>query len=357
MKKIFPVIGVMSGTSLDGLDIAYCEFSRDKRGWQYRIVFAETVAYSQEWKQRLAEVERMSASDLAFAHAEYGHLIGKEVKRFIRHYKIRPSWIASHGHTIFHQPGKGMTLQIGSGAAIAAETGIETVCDFRTTDVALGGQGAPLVPVGDQLLFGHFTYCLNLGGFANISCERRGKRIAFDVCPVNIVLNRLAGLDGQDYDHGGALAASGKLNDSLLGVLDRLPYYSAPPPKSLGKEWVLSEIMPLLDSSPIPLKDKMHTFCHHIAGQIAKAAGSGREGTMLVTGGGAYNQFLVDLIGSHTKHRIIIPDDHTIAFKEALIFAFLGILRVYGQPNSLRSVTGARTDAVGGAVYAGIPSR
>lgn len=349
------VIGVMSGTSLDGLDITYCQFNRKDNRWQYRIVHAETIPYTPAWKKRLAGVEGLRALDLAMADADYGHFIGVQVTSFIKRYKIRPDLIASHGHTIFHRPQQAMTLQIGHGAAIAAETGLDVVCDFRTSDVALGGQGAPLVPVGDKLLFGQFTYCLNLGGFANISYENRRRRIAYDICPANIVINRLASKAGLEFDRGGSLAAQGNLNRALLRELDRLPYYSAPPPKSLGKEWVLSEFLPLLNSCRIPLIDKLHTLSHHIAGQIAAGCGGHRKGTILVTGGGAYNHFLVDLIRMKTHHDVVIPDDPTISFKEALIFAFLGMLRISGETNALRSVTGARRDSIGGAIYAGTP--
>jgi anhydro-N-acetylmuramic acid kinase len=355
MKERHAVIGVMSGTSLDGLDIAFCMFNKKHGGWQYRIIYAETVPYTSEWKMRLAGVENLKAIDLALTDIEYGHLIGVLVRSFIRRHNISPDFIASHGHTIYHQPYRRMTLQIGHGAAIAAETGLDVVCDFRTSDVAVGGQGAPLVPVGDRLLFGQFTYCLNLGGFANISYEKHGRRIAFDVCPVNIALNRLAAKAGLEFDEGGALAAQGKLKAGLLHELDGLPYYSAPPPKSLGKEWVLSEFLPLLNSCRIPLKDKMHTLSRHIAGQIAAACDGSRKGSILVTGGGAYNHFLVDLIRMKTLHDLIIPDDPAISFKEALIFAFLGVLRIEGEPNTLRSVTGARRNTIGGAIYAGTP--
>jgi anhydro-N-acetylmuramic acid kinase len=355
MNPVYEVIGVMSGTSLDGLDIAFCRFIKKGTRWQYTIIHAETVPYTPDWKVRLASVEGLKAVDLARADADYGHFIGWQVRDFIRRHKIRPGLIASHGHTIFHQPQHAMTLQIGHGAAIAAETGLDVVCDFRTSDVALGGQGAPLVPVGDKLLFGQFTHCLNLGGFANISYGNRGRRIAFDVCPANIVLNRMAAKAGMEFDRGGALAAKGNLNSVLLRNLDRLPYYSSPPPKSLGKEWVLSDFLPLLDSCRIPVKDKLHTLSHHIAGQIAAACGGRRKGTILVTGGGAYNHFLVDLVRMKTHHDVIIPDDPTISFKEALIFAFLGVLRISGEPNALRTVTGARRDSTGGAIYAGTP--
>lgn len=356
MKQQITAIGVMSGTSLDGLDIAFCRFRRKNDHWTYRIEHAETIPYTPQWKKKLSSVEDLTAFDLALLDAEYGHLIGQMVSDFTRRNRIRPDLVASHGHTIFHQPHRMMTYQAGKGAAIAAETGITTVSDFRTADVALGGQGAPLVPIGDRLLFGQYTFCLNLGGFANISYESRNKRVAYDICPVNIVLNRLAGKAGLEYDCGGMLASQGRLNPELLSELDALPYYSKRPPKSLGKEWVLSEFMPVLNHYQASLKDKLYTVCHHMAYQITAAASAGTgKGSILVTGGGAYNQFLVELIRMRSPHTLFIPDDLTLSFKEALIFAFLGVLRVTGQPNTLRSVTGAKKDSIGGAVWAATP--
>lgn len=355
MKKPFRVIGMMSGTSLDGLDIACCSFSSFGDKWMYKIESAVTLPYTMEWKTRLAGVENGTAVDLALTDSEFGHYLGEQAKKFIRTHHLRPDFIASHGHTIFHQPHRRMTFQIGSGAAIAAQTGLPVVCDFRTLDVALGGQGAPLVPIGDRHLFGDHTYCLNLGGFANISYESNRRRVAFDVCPANIVLNRLAGQAGMEFDRDGLLAASGSLDHGLLKRLDLLPYYAQKPPKSLGKEWVLSEVLPILDTSSIPLKDQLDTFCHHIAGQVAAACDRKRKGTLFVTGGGAFNPFLMKLIREKTNHEVIIPDDRTVAFKEALVFAFLGVLRIQGQPNTLRSVTGAARDTIGGAVYSGTP--
>jgi anhydro-N-acetylmuramic acid kinase len=352
VKKEYTAIGVMSGTSLDGMDIACCQFTHTKKGWSYRVDCAETVPYTSAWKKRLASVENLTAQDLAITDAEYGHLTGRLVADFIKRKRVRPAFIASHGHTIFHQPQRHMTFQIGNGAAIASETGVTVACDFRTSDVAMGGQGAPLVPIGDRQLFGQHACCLNLGGFANISYEIRNKRVAFDICPVNIVLNRLAAKAGLDFDMGGALAAQGRLHSGLLSELDRLAYYSLKPPKSLGKEWVIAEFLPLLEKSRIPLKDKLHTVCHHMARTIASASAGAGEGTMLVTGGGAYNHFLVDAIRVKSKQTLVIPDDLTVSFKEAIIFAFLGVLRITGQPNALRSVTGAKKDTIGGAVYA-----
>lgn len=351
--KQYNVIGVMSGTSLDGVDIAFCIFTDDQGIWKYEIVRAETVPYPESWKERLSTLENGSALDLASADSSYGHFLGHLVKDFIERNSLVPDLIASHGHTIFHNPGQQMTLQIGNGAAIAAETGLPVICDFRSLDLALGGQGAPLVPVGDRLLFAGYDYCLNLGGFANISFEDIGKRIAFDICPVNIVLNYLAGKAGYSFDKDGSLGKRGAIIRELLQVLDDLPFYKEKPPRSLGKEWVLANIFPALASFPQNIPDLIATFCEHISVQVSRSAGNDPGSKILVTGGGAFNSFLLERIKKYMIPQIIIPDLLTINFKEALIFAFLGVLRWRNECNSLSSVTGARKNNSGGAIYLG----
>jgi anhydro-N-acetylmuramic acid kinase len=341
----------MSGTSLDGLDIAFCEFENDGRNWSYNILCGETFPYNEEWRHRLASLEKATALEIVSADVEFGHLSGRLAKAFIDKHKIRPDFIASHGHTVFHNPSDKITWQIGKGSSIAAETGLPVVCDFRSLDVAMGGQGAPLVPIGDRLLFGEYDYCLNLGGFANISYEQNGQRIAYDICPANIVLNHLAGKIGKSFDPSGQMARIGNLSHSLLSTLNQLPYYDHPPPKSLGKEWVVSHIFPVLDSSSILLNDQLNTFCEHIAIQISRASGKDKNLKILISGGGAYNEYLLERIKYHTPNPILLPDENTINFKEALIFAFLGVLRWRGEPNCLQSVTGARKDNMGGAIY------
>ena len=233
------VIGVMSGTSLDGVDIVYCEFSEDSDKWTYKILFAETIPYDKSWEKSLSNLENSSAQEFVQLHNQYGHYTGRLISDFINRYGISPDFIASHGHTIFHQPENKTTFQIGNGAAIAAECGIPVVCDFRATDISLGGQGAPLVPLGDNILFASFDYCLNLGGFANISYEDNGRRIAYDICPVNIVLNKIVRSINKDYDHNGEIASKGNINDDLLAKLNDLAFYKEHFPKSLGKEEVV----------------------------------------------------------------------------------------------------------------------
>jgi len=347
----YRAIGLMSGTSLDGLDIAACEFNKTGSRWDFRILKAETVSYPASWKTTLSGLETSTAIEFVTADVELGHYFGKLACLFMEKHDFRPDFIASHGHTIFHQPAKMITSQIGRGSAIAAETGCPVICDFRSPDVALGGQGAPLVPIGDALLFSTFDYCLNLGGFANISFQADNLRLAFDICPVNVVLNHLAQKVDLEYDAGGKLASQGTSIPEILDKLNDLPYYKEAFPKSLGKEWVLANIHPVIYKREYPVTDLLATYCEHIAIQISKINKQQPASRMLVTGGGAFNRYLMHRIRHHGGPEIIIPDDYTVNFKEALIFAFLGLLRWRGEINCLQSVTGARRDSSGGAVY------
>jgi anhydro-N-acetylmuramic acid kinase len=346
----YTVIGLMSGTSLDGLDMACCTFTFHQNKWNFQISSAQTIAYTPALKSRLQNADKLDATGLAEIHAGFGQWMGSRVDAFIRKNKLTPLLVSSHGHTVFHQPSKGFTLQIGCGANLAAACGITTVCDFRTGDVALGGQGAPLVPIGDELLFGEYSHCLNLGGFANISFRENGERIAFDICPVNIVLNHLSQKLGKAYDKAGAFARKGKLLPALLKTLNRISFYQKRGPKSLGKEWVWKEVIPLLDKQKDSVADLLHTYCEHIAYLIARHAPRGKQ-TLLITGGGVYNSFLMERIRAHARCGICIPDDRIVQFREALVFAFLGVLRLRGETNCLSSVTGARHDSSGGCIY------
>ncbi len=341
----------MSGTSLDGVDVANCEFFKEDKKWQFKIFAAETIVYSNFWKQKLKTAHQISGFDLSMLHVEFGNYLGVIVNEFIKRNGCQPEFIASHGHTVFHQPEKGMTLQIGDGSAIVAKTGIDVINDFRTLDVALGGQGAPLVPVGDQEIFADYEFCLNLGGFANISFQDKNKRIAFDICPANIALNHFANKAGFDFDKDGNLAKDGKVNGVLLKSLNRLPFYYKKPPKSLGREWLGKEFMPVLSNSNLLVPDILSTLTEHIAMQTAMAVWDRPTGKMLVTGGGAQNCFLIERLRYHSLHQIVIPDEKCIHFKEALVFAFLGVLRLMGESNCLCSVTGARHDCCSGTIY------
>lgn len=339
----------MSGTSLDGLDLVAAEFWQTAEKWEFEILSAKTISYSNDWRERLSSSPTLSGEKLIELHTNYGRFLGNETSGFILETGFQPDLIASHGHTVFHQPGLGFTFQIGNGADIAAITGITTVSDFRTGDVALGGQGAPLVPIGDKLLFSEFDFCLNLGGFANISFEKNEERIAFDICPVNIVLNSFAAKQGFEYDKGGELGRKGKVNAALLKKLNQLDFYQKQPPKSLGREWVEQVFMPILNNAEISDNDKLRTIYEHIVQQIARiATGSGK---ILVTGGGTFNNFLIELVSNKTSNEIVIPTKEIVDFKEALIFAFLGVLKIGGQNNCLSSVTGAKKDSSTGVVF------
>ena len=353
------VVGLMSGTSLDGLDICFVSFDFDGNrpggNWRYRIVKAESVDYPAELRAKLSSAQTMTALEYARLHSDYGLYLGEQVRDFLERNRLKADLVASHGQTIFHQPSVRFTGQIGSGAGIAAVTGIDTVCDFRTTDVALGGQGAPLVPIGDAILFGDFDACLNLGGFSNISYAEGDKRLAYDISPVNYVLNHYAGKRGLAFDRDGTLARSGRIDSALLQRLNALPFYTRKGPKSLGREWVETEVYPLIESLALPVEDVLATFVEHVAMQIARHVRSGR---VLTTGGGARNVFLLERMQACAPQvRYTVPDALTIDFKEALIFALLGALYVAGLPNCLASVTGASRDNIGGCLYKGCPTR
>jgi anhydro-N-acetylmuramic acid kinase len=349
--KTYRIIGMMSGTSLDGVDLAHCIFEETENGFSYHLGICETIPYPELWINLLKSIPYASAQVYAETHTSYGRYIGRLILDFINKNEISADFVASHGHTIFHNPAKHFTSQIGEGAAIASVCGLPVVCDFRTGDVAAGGQGAPLVPIGDQMLFAQYDYCLNLGGFANISMQLNGKRIAFDVSPANIILNHIAGQKGKTFDKNGEMAASGLVHTELLQTLNSLGYYHIQPPKSLGREWIEKEIIPMLALYNISPEDAARTFCEHIAIQIATCLDNDADKQMLTTGGGTFNNYLVKRITANTVVKLVIPDPKTINYKEALVFAFLGLLRMEEKPNCLASVTGASRNVSGGAVY------
>lgn len=345
------IIGLMSGTSLDGLDVALVDIAEINKNIQYQLIVAETIPYSKEWKERLSTLDTASAYEYALANVQLGHYFGKCVNSFISKHNFKADIIASHGHTVFHQPDLLLTTQIADGDAIAAETHLPVVSNFRTLDVALGGQGAPLVPIGDRLLFGQYDACLNLGGIANISFEKSGERIAYDICPCNMALNLLAQKINLEYDKDGMNAKKGSINDVLFNQLNSLDYYKQNGPKSLGKEWFLEYFQPLIDGS-LPTEDYLRTCVEHIATQIAIVIKENNIKSILITGGGALNKFLIgrleQMVQSYCK--IVIPDSQLISYKEAIVFALLGYLRVTSQTNTLASVTGARVDSIGGTI-------
>jgi anhydro-N-acetylmuramic acid kinase len=351
---IYKTLGVMSGTSLDGIDLAYVEFSNKHETWEFQLGAFTSSPYNKYWRKRLQSLTRATALEYAKTHTNYGHYIGKLLSDFIDDHQLKADVIGSHGHTIFHQPESGFTSQIGDGSAIAVETACPVVCDFRSMDVAREGQGAPLVPIGDALLFGQYKARVNLGGFSNISIGDISNLNAFDICPVNIVLNALASDLGKPYDTDGEIARGGQINSTLLFKLNQLEYYQKSGPKSLGVEWVEQEIQALLSCS-LENADLMRTFVEHIAIQISRTLNDTCVNTdqVLFTGGGVFNSFLMERIKDLTNAQIVIPSPDIIDMKEAIIFAFLGLLRFLEQENILASYSGAKANSISGAVYLG----
>ena len=350
IQNRYEVIGVMSGTSLDGIDLAHCMLSvSDKGTWSYAILRAETIPYSTKWKVRLQEGIHFSTEQLQVLNKAYTEHLVAVISSFIETHELTNlDAICSHGHTILHRPDKGYTLQIGNLPAINSFS-VPVICDFRIADVALGGQGAPLVPIGDQLLFNDYDYCLNLGGFANCSYVSNGVRMAYDICPVNIVLNHFAELFGHPFDKGGKISAAGHVNASLLSALNELPFYKQLAPKSLGLEWVQQHIFPLMAATKISIQDKMATLTTHAAQQLARQFSEGSR--VLVTGGGAYNAFLLEQLERCKKLQLVLPEPWLIEYKEALVFGFLGVLKLRNEVNCLSSVTGARKDHSSGVIF------
>ncbi len=350
-NKTYNVIGVMSGTSLDGVDLAHIHFTVENEKWSFQILESETVSYEENWVNKLKNAVGFSAVELEKLNDDYTNLLGEIISNFIQKHTIKNlDAVCSHGHTILHQPQNGLTLQIGNLPKIAQLTKEKVICDFRVQDVKLGGQGAPLVPIGDKILFSDYDFCLNLGGFSNVSFEEND-RIAFDISPVNTVLNFYANQLGLAYDDKGKISRTGKISDELLSELNALDFYQKSYPKSLGFEFVKGIVLPMIEKYSIATEDKLRTFTEHIALQIALALPN-KSGSLLVTGGGAYNDFLIERMQFHLPNiNIKIPDNKTIEFKEALIFALLGVLKFRGEINVLASVTGAKEDHSSGIIY------
>jgi len=395
---VYRALGLMSGSSLDGLDLCFTHLHESSGKWQYEIVKADCYQYSPEWVERLKHATELKAKDYLLLHVDYGHYLGQLVNRFIEENSIgyQVQLISSHGHTTFHMPVNKMTAQLGDGASIAAETGINVVSDLRAMDLALGGQGAPIVPIGEKILLGDYAYFLNLGGIANISADMGkistalgtptaleastaldltneapltalgirqtlGTKVAFDVSPANRVLNLLANELGEEYDEGGALAQSGALNESLLRELNRLEYYQSPYPKSLANDFGTDVVYPIIKRSGVTAIDGLRTMTEHVVFQIKSSIEklNGDVSTpqqLLATGGGAFNTFLIKRLGEGLNElniKVVIPDENLIKYKEALIMALMGVLRWREENNVMSSVTGAERDSIGGAVWIG----
>ena len=373
--KKYTAIGLMSGSSLDGLDIACCEFEvvvntpnntnpqNAIKNWE--LIAAATVPFSEQWVARLHDLPRQTAYNFAKTHTYFGHYMSELVNVFLQTHQIEPDFIASHGHTVFHFPEKRGTTQIGDGAALAALTGYPVINDFRTQDVAIDGEGAPLAPIADQLLLQGYDFYLNLGGIANITCNANGKFVAFDIGPANQVLNIMAHQLGLPFDKDGEIAAAANPIPQLQNAVDALPYFQQAYPKSMDNNWIKEKVFPLYFESPENWEDKLHTACEQLAAQTATAIDQiiqkenfvKDQYQLLPSGGGALNQFLMQKIekACNQKHQVIFaqPDNNIIEYKEAILMALMGVLRVENYANCLQSVTGAKYDSIGGSIHQG----
>lgn len=364
---IYRAIGIMSGSSLDGLDIAFAELEESKGKWRYSIQAASCYAYNKSWQQKLLQAPTLNAFDYLKLHADFGKFIGEKINEFIKTHQLQHQvqLVASHGHTVFHEPAAGVTSQLGEGAVIAAQTGVNVISDLRAMDVALQGQGAPIVPMGEKLLLSEYSFLLNLGGIANITVQKNETYIAFDVCAANRILNLLSNEAGKPYDEKGLMAASGTFVPELFQALNDLSYYKQPYPKSLANAFGVEVVYPLIQSFHISIPDALRTYTEHIAYQIANAIkpfveeASEPQHTLLVTGGGAHNRYLIEVLEEFLKEygiHVYIPETYLIDYKEALIMALLGVLRWREENTVLSSVTGALRDSIGGAVWIGQPA-
>lgn len=363
---VYRTIGLMSGSSLDGLDIVFAELEESSSTWNYEINAAACYEYNDEWKQKLSNAKNINAYEYFLLNAAYGKYLAECVNKFIEenglHHQIQ--LIASHGHTVFHEPQHGVTTQLGCGATLAALTGINVVNDLRIMDVALGGQGAPIVPMGEKLLFPEFDFYLNIGGIANLSFQYQKEFIAFDVCPANRVLNMLANKEGKVFDEDGNIAAGGQIITSLLNKLNELDYYKLPAPKSLSNNFGTDVVYRLIESFNIKTADAFRTYTAHIVYQLQQSIQNiitnknfeQNRFKLLITGGGAFNNFLIERIKENLTYlniEVIIPGNNIVQYKEALIMALLGVLRWREENTVIASVTGASRSSIGGAVWIG----
>ncbi len=371
IKKSYKVLGIMSGSSLDGLDLAFCTFSVQKDRDQHlniidwELLKADTLAFSSGWKKRLADLPKVDGLRFMQAHTQFGHYTGLQVNHFLTKHQLEPDFIAFHGHTIFHDPPNQLTVQIGDGSAVAAVTTFPVINNFRHQDVASGGEGAPIAAIADKYLLPEFDFCLNLGGIANVTAQLPHKTLAFDICPANQILNVLASKMGMEYDDQGKIAASGQVHSHLLEQLNQPAYYQKAYPKTLDNFWGGQYLLPKIEASGINLADQMRTAVEHIAQQIDLSLKSIIEQErleksvlrLLPSGGGVFNTFLIDRIkkriAESTNIELHLPEPSFAAFKEAILMALMGVLRVENVPNVLHSVTGARINTIGGSIHQG----
>ena len=340
----------MSGSSLDGVDLAIIDFYKKKNKWKFKLLEFNTISYDYNLKNELSVAHNLNLNQIKKLDSKYTFVLASLINNFLEKLKINIDFVSSHGHTILHQPEKGVTIQIGNNIDLSNLISKKLICDFRTQDVLFGGQGAPLVPVGDYHLFSEFDYTLNLGGFANITNLTNQFPRAHDVCAVNTVLNKLSNELNLDYDSEGRIAMNGNLIKDLKNELDNILFYKDKPPKSLGVEWLNRVVYPILNKyKSFKIEDILYTYSIHISEVLSRELPEGKK--ILLSGGGSFNNFLIDNIVQKSKSIITIPNKEIINFKEAIIFAFIGVLKIRNEINCFKSVTGACKDHCSGIIY------
>ena len=350
----YSILGLMSGTSMDGLDIVHITFYLSKKNeWTFKIHNKKTYPYKIDTINKLKKSKNLSTIEILEFDKYLGKIFSNHINNFIKTNKINKKdihAIGSHGHTVHHRPDIGFTQQIGCGDTIAFNTGINVVNNFRQKDIIANGQGAPLVPIGDKLLFiKKANAFLNIGGFVNI-CVIGKKIIAFDICPGNLPLNKVINKLGLDFDNKGILSSQGKINIKILHKLNSLKFYDKKNPKSLGTEWLEKNFFPIINKINSP-EDQLRTIIEHIAIQVSNTFKKLNVKKIYITGGGALNEFLISRIKANTNVKIIIPNKTIINYKEAIIFGFLSVLFLRKEINCLADATGANKDTIGGVLH------
>lgn len=362
--KNYHVLGVMTGSSLDGVDIVYTKITASEKKYSYEILMTDCVKMPAKWKLRISQLVLQNAVTYLKTSAFFGQFLGEILLDFITRNQIENQldFIASHGQTIFHQPENKFSSQIGDGSVIAAITGFPVICDFRSVDVALGGQGAPVAPIANKLFYPEYSLFLNLGGIGNLAANINGKYVAFDFTAVNLILDKIAKELELEYDDEGKIAAFGNFSETLFDSLNHSIYYNKSYPKSLSGGWVSKVMLPIISRSPLSHADKLHTVVYHVAYQLKNAISMieakenisfSKNDKMLATGGGVFNRFLMQIIQEKIGVSVTIPDHQIIKFNEAVLMALMGVMRVRQETNIMSSVTGATYDTIGGAIYEG----
>lgn len=348
-EEIF--VGLMSGSSLDGIDLALVSFVLDANNdlVNWHIIDTALVPFDNKWNKRLTTYQGLSVDDYFLLESDFSLLLGEHIKKVVAHHDIKA--VGVHGHTLAHIPEKNISIQLGNGGLIASIAEVDVVTDFRIQDIGAGGQGAPIVPAVERALFPDYKYFLNLGGIVNVSNHSDHQHVtAFDIGPCNQLLNHLSSRLNLPYDNDGAIARTGTFHPDVMEAVLRLPYFNKTGAKSLSNQWIQDSVLPMFDK--LRPADALRTAVELIATTIAQALNG--PGRVLITGGGAHNTYLIERLRKNIGDKPIVlhlPEKQLIDFKEALLMAYMAYSRVYHKKNVFKSVTGADDDYVTGAWY------